>query len=113
MIEDFLKTVDTTNPAARCGVHELWTRYLASLPGDQARLARRRVFVAELREAGLPVGLIGGTMYVGGVDLHTPKKPRGYWVESGGKLALCRERGEAERIAAVSPGAVDAPAGGQ
>jgi hypothetical protein len=98
MIQDFLKTVDTTNPAARCGVHELWTKYLAWLPGDQARVARRRIFVTDLREAGLPVGLVGGTMFVGGVNLPTRKRSRGHWVESGGKLALCRERGEAERI---------------
>lgn len=98
MIHEFLKTVDCSDPAARCGVHHLWSKYLAWLPGDQGRHAKRRDFVAELRTAGYPVGLVGGKMFVGGISLPMrPSRPRGYWTESvNGKMAFHRERGQAE-----------------
>ena len=40
MIQDFLKTVDTTDPAARCGVHALWGKYLEWLPGNHGHGSR-------------------------------------------------------------------------
>ena len=35
MIHEFLSTVDCSDPASRCGVHYLWSKYLAWLPGNQ------------------------------------------------------------------------------
>ena len=95
MIQEFLATVDCSDPAARCGIHHLWTRFLAWLPGDLARHTKRRDFVAQLRAAGVPVGIAGSKMFAGGISLPVrPKKPRGHWAESGGKIVFHR----AERI---------------